>query len=49
MGNEKLTLGKALSVIGLVLIMSWTVFPLYWVFNMSIQTPIDVKQQFYHP
>jgi len=42
MGNEKLTLGKVLSVIGLVLIMSWTIFPLYWVFNMSIQTPIDV-------
>ena len=42
MGNEKLTLGKVLYVIGLVLIMSWTIFPLYWVFNMSIQTPIDV-------
>jgi multiple sugar transport system permease protein len=42
MGNEKLTLGKVLSAIGLVLIMSWTIFPLYWVFNMSIQTPIDV-------
>jgi len=42
MGNEKLTLGKVLSVIGLVLIMSLTIFPLYWVFNMSIQTPIDV-------
>jgi multiple sugar transport system permease protein len=42
MGNEELTLGKVLSAIGLVLIMSWTIFPLYWVFNMSIQTPIDV-------
>jgi len=42
MGNEKLTLGKTLSAIGLVLIMSWTIFPLYWVFNMSIQSPIDV-------
>jgi len=42
MGSERLTLWKVLSAIGLVLIMFWTIFPLYWVFNMSIQTPIDV-------
>lgn len=42
MDGERLTLGKVLSAVGLVIIMLWTIFPLYWVFNMSIQTPIDV-------
>jgi multiple sugar transport system permease protein len=42
MGSERLTLWKVLSALGLILIMFWTIFPLYWVFNMSIQTPIDV-------
>lgn len=42
MSSEKFSIVKLVSIIGLILLILWTAFPLYWVFNMSIQTPLDV-------
>lgn len=35
-------LGRVLSILGLVLLLMWTIFPLLWIFLMSIKIPIDV-------
>ncbi len=42
MRDDGLSVGKVLAIFGLVLIMLWTLFPLYWIFLMSIKTPVDV-------
>jgi len=35
-------LRKSLRILGITLIMIWTIFPIYWVILMSFKTPIDV-------
>jgi multiple sugar transport system permease protein len=42
MRKKKYNLNKSLVIIGLIFLMAWTLFPLCWVFLMSIKRPVDV-------
>lgn len=42
MRERRSKFSKFLIIVGLIVLMVWTLFPLYWVFLMSIKEPVDV-------